>query len=103
MSESSQQDPGYAEEKIKRIMSRVALRRISPLVTSWRASERQKTIYAHRILVAIGVLIALLLFVSATGFFANFTNPKTQLFLASLLLGVLVGIVAVLWSGRGRK
>ena len=103
MNESNQQDPGFAEEKTKQIMSRVALRRISSLVTSWQASERQKTICAHRILVAIGVLIALLLFVSAAGFFANSTNPKAQLFLASLLIGVLVGITAVLWSGRGRK
>ncbi len=103
MNESNQQDPGYADEKTKRIMSRVALRRISSLVTSWQAGERQKSIYAHRILVAIGVLIALLLFVSAAGFFANSTNPKALLFLTSLLLGVLLGIAVVLWSGRGRK
>ncbi|MDP1633467.1 MAG: hypothetical protein Q8L69_02140 [Gallionellaceae bacterium] len=103
MNESSQQNPSYAEEKTKRIMSRVALRKISALVTSWQADEHQKTINAHRILVVIGVLIAFLLFVSAFGFFANFTHPKVQLFFGSLLIGVLAGIAAVLWARRGRK
>lgn len=103
MNVSDQQDPTYPEEKTKRVMARVALRKISALVSSWQIEERQNAIYARRILVAISALIALWLLVGAAGFIANATHPKVQLFFVSLAVGVLVGIAAVLWGRRGRK
>jgi len=103
MTISDQQDPLYAEEKTKRVMARVALRKISALVSSWQSEEHQNAIYAHRILVAISALIALWLLVGAAGFIANTTHPKVQLFFVSLAIGVLVGIAAVLWARRRRK
>lgn len=103
MNVSDQQDPAYPEEKTKRVMAHVALRKISALVSSCQIEERQNAIYARRILVAISALIALWLLVGAVGFIANATHPKVQLFFVSLAVGVLVGIAAVLWGRRGRK
>ncbi len=103
MSASDQQDPDYAKEKTKRIMARVTLQRISALVSSWQSEEKQNSVYARRFVIAFGALIGLWLFVGVAGFIANTAHPKVQLFFIALLVGVLVGIAAVLWTRQRHK
>lgn len=103
MNASDQQGTDYAKEKTKRIMARVALRKISALVSSWQSEEKQNLIYARRFVFAFGSLIGIWLLVGVAGFIANTAHPKVQLFCFSLLVGVLVGFAAVLWTRHRHK
>ena len=102
MNESRELDI-YPKEKTRRIMARVALRKIAALVSSLRMEEHQNALLTKRILIVLGSMVALLLSVSIFGWAIFNPQPKVQLFSISIILGVGVGIAAVLWNTKGRK
>lgn len=98
---SAAPDPDdYVTQKTRRIMARAALRKIGRLVAEWEEEDRLKDRWA-RIFTVMLVILALALCVVYPLLLAAFSShPKVQLFTASVLLGVLVGVGWIWWPRR---
>jgi cytosine/uracil/thiamine/allantoin permease len=85
-----------AKEHARRIVGRVALKKISALTMSWKKEEEAEKRVGRWVLVGIGfivVLVALLRFVF-------YGHPKVRLFVVSLGFGIIVAAGMVIWSQR---
>jgi len=95
-------DEGQNEHS-RRVMARVALRRISALVTRQRIEEEQDALLAKRIPLFIFAFFGLC-FVAAFFHWAIFyAHPKMQLFAVSLLVGLAVGATLVISNRKRNK
>ena len=88
----------YAREKTRRVMSRVALKKMSVLAVRFRAEEAEDAVLAKRILLAIVGAVALwsvAVFAAVSWWPVSISNPTVQFCACSLLVGLLAVAVPV--------
>jgi len=93
----------YPKEKTRRIMARVALRRLSKLAAEVREEGVKNAVAAKRIALWIGVSLIVLCLLP-TVYWAIFeAHEKIRLFASSLLIGLFFGIGLVIWGKWQRQ
>jgi hypothetical protein len=90
-------------EQSRRVMARVALRRISDLVTRQKLDEEQDALLAKRVPLFIFALIGLCFVVAFFRWAIFDAHPKMQLFAVSLLAGLSVGAILIIANKKRKK
>jgi len=89
-------------EQSRRVVARVALRRISDLVTRQKLDEEQDALLAKRVPLFMFALIGLCFVVAFFRWAIFDAHPKMQLFAVSLLAGLSVGAILII-ANKKRK
>ena len=98
MNQTPNSDDRYSEEKTKRIMSRVALRKMSEMVSAWRAEEAENA----RLVKAI-LLVFLSVFLFLCFYWGVFFAPgPMRTPLITVLAIVYVVFMFITWVKRRR-
>ncbi len=102
MTEPDAEADFVARQKTRRIVGRVALKKINALVSSWEEEEKAKKRFVWWILFGLGIFILLAGLLP----FAFNSHPKARLFVMSLGAGVVLAAVMIIrsqrWAGRRR-
>lgn len=88
----------YPKEKTRRIMARVALRRLSALANAVREEEKQDAIAARRTAFWIGAGLIILCLSPAIYWSIFEAHIKIRLFASSLVIGLVSGFALVAWG-----
>ena len=96
MTDPNLEADAIAEEKARRIVARVALKKISALVVSWKEEEKAERRFIWWVLIGLGFLVFLVAMLP----FAFDGHPKVRLFIMSLGAGIILAVGMIIWSRR---
>ena len=84
------------EEKARRIVGRVTLKKVSALVLSWKEEEKAEKRFIWWVLFGLGFSVFLVLILP----FAFDGHPNVRLFIMSVGVGIILAVGMIIWSRR---
>lgn len=96
MTDPNLEADAVAEEKARRIVGRVVLRKLNALVLSWKEEEKAEKRFVWWVLFGLGFSVFLVAILP----FAFDGHPKVRLFIMSLGAGIILAVGMIIWSHR---
>jgi len=98
MSDPNLEADAIANEKARRIVGRVALKKINALVDSWEEEEKAKNRFVRWVLISF----CLLAFFAIALPLAFDGHQKVRLLAMTLGAGIILSVAMIIWSHRKR-